>query len=254
MSNISNRFTFMEGKTRLTGYPKWTGIHDLNDPIYSGYDTLYIGPSTPDQNQYFIIGPSCATTYAPKISIYDVYTNSFEYYGILPPGLTVFTFSSDGVFVTSRPSDTPNILTTLTQYRSELDAEKDAITPKIIPVMPNQKIRFIFRDNEYQPGSEFKPDIDITYNNPWTPILILPVWPSRIGGLYTVKGYKDPGTFVYIDGVAQDEQVEHSFGVPVLYDYGPRRHYQSTLLAGQNWYDTCYHFRTVKLTEPTGPN
>lgn len=251
MSNVSNRFTFRGGRTYLTGYPKWPGVHNLNDPVYSDYDTLYIGPETPDQNQYFIIGPTCATTYVPKLSIYDVYTNSSVDCGILPPGLTVFTFFSDGDFVTSRPSDTPNILTTLTQYRPELNAKKDAITPKIIPVTANQNIKFLFQDNGYQPGSEFKPNMDITYDNPWTPILILPVFPS---GVYTVKGYKDPGTFVYIDGVAQAEQFEHSFSGPVLYDYGPRRHYQSTLSAGQNWYDTCYHFRAVNLTAPAGPN
>lgn len=257
MSNVSNRFTFRGGKTYLTGYPKWTGVHDLNDPVYSGYDTLYIGPETPDQNQYFIIGPTCATPYAPKLSIYDVYTNSSVDYGILPPGLTVFTFYSDGSFVPSRPSDTPNILTTLTQYRTELNVKEDAITPKIIPVMSNQSIKFNFQDNEYQPESKFKPTIDITYDNPWTPILILPICPSGPGTLYTVNGYKDPGAFVYIDGVEQAEEFEHSFGGPVLYDYGPRRHYQSTLSAGQNWYDTCYHFRSVNLTgktDPTGPN
>ena len=253
MSNVSSRFTFRDGKTYLTGYPKWPGVHNLNDPVYSGYDTLYIGPKTPDQNQYFIIGPTCATTHSPKLSIYDVYTNSFVDYEILPPGLTVFAFSSYGDFVTSRPSDTPNILTTLTKYRAELDAKEDAITPKIIPVTSNQNIIFNFQDNEYQPESKFKPSMDITYDNPWTPILILPVWPSGNNRLYTVKGYKDPGPFVYIDGVEQAEEFEHSFSGPVLYDYGPRWHYQSTLSAGQNWYDTCYHFRTVNLTGTTGP-
>lgn len=251
MGNVSTRFTFRDGKTYLTGYPKWPGIHDLNDPVYSGYDTLYIGPWTLDQERYFIIGPTCATTYSPKLSIYDAYSNSSLDYGILPPGLSVVSLFSWGDTQITRPNDTPNILATLGQFKAQIDAKEDAITPKIIPVTPNQNIKFSFQDNGYQPGSEFKPDLDITHDNPWTPILILPVWPSGNGALYTVKGYKDPGAFVYIDGVAQAEQVEHSFSGPVLYDYGPRWHYQSTLSAGQNWYDTCYHFRTVNLTNTT---
>ena len=248
MSNASNRFTFRDGKTYLTGYPKWTGIHDLNDPVYLGYDTLYIGPWTPDQNRYFIIGPSCATTYAPKISVYDAFTNHFLDYGILPPGLSVVSLYSWGDSNITRPDDTPNILATLSQFRHELTADQDAITPKIIPVMDRQTISFRFQDNHYQPGKEFRTDFDITKNNPWTPVLILPVGPFTSGVGYSINGQKlDTTAFVYFDYAEQGDEFTTSAMTPILFDYGPRWHYQNKLETGQHWYDTCYHFRPVNL-------
>lgn len=254
MSNVSNRFTFRDGKTYLTGYPKWTGIHDLNDPVYSEHDTLYIGPWAPDQERYFIIGPTCATPYSPKLSIYDAYTNTSIDEGILQPGLSVVSLFSWGDYEITRPNDTPNIAATLGQFQKELDADKGAITAKIIPVVNDQTISFRFQDNHYQPGKEFRPEFDITKNNPWTPILILPVWPlvSPLG--YSIKGQKlNDGVFVYHDNSELSREFTFHARTPILFDYGPRWHYQKELATGQHWYDTCYYFRTVNLTgsEPT---
>ena len=247
MSNVSNRFTFRDGRTCLTGYPKWPGIHDLNDPVYSGYDTLYIGPETPDQNQYFIIGPSCATTYTPTISLYSEVDGMFLTPEILSPGLHVY-YHIAGDFIETTPADTPNILSTLEQHRQELYADQDAITPKIIPVMIGQSISFLFQDNHYQPGKEFMPNFDITTNNPWTPMLILPVGPFTSTKGYSIKGEKlNTTAFVYFDGEEQGDEFTKSAMVPILFDYGPRWHYQNALAPGQHWYDTCYHFRFVNL-------
>lgn len=257
MSNVSNRFTFRDGKTYLTGYPKWTGIHDLNDPVYSGYDTLYIGSWTPDQERYFIIGPTCATTYSPKLSIYDAYSNSSLDYGILPPGLTVVSLFSWGDSQITRPNDTPNILATLGQFQVQLDAEQATITPKIISVRAHQNIAFKFSDNGYQPDNEFMPMADITTLNPlpWTPTLIIPVGNFNQNSQYSISGAKlDSNSFVYVDGVEKSNEFTQNFTVPVLFEYGPRRHFQSRLTTGQNWNDTCYHFWTVNLTSSAGSN
>lgn len=250
MSNVSNRFTFRDGRTYLTGYPKWPGVHDLNDPIY-GHDTLYIGPGTSDQTQFFIVGPSC-TSYAPKISAYDD-SEGFDDPEILTPGLHVFTYVN-GRFEKTTPTDTPNILPTLVTYTSFFLPIRDAQAPKIIPVENNSTIDFAFQDNDYQPEAEFRPNFDITAKNPWTPTLLLPVgdFTAEMNALtngYIIHGASpDPGAFVYIDGVEKKQEFSHSFTVPVLFEYGPRFHFQNSLGVGEHLYDTCYFFRSVNLT------
>lgn len=252
MSNVSSRFTFRDGRTYLTGYPKWPGVHNLNDPVYSGYDTLYIGPPTPDQQQYFIIGPSCPTVFTPKISIY-VGEGIFGKPTILSPGLREVHYSDDGVIVTI-PTDTPDIVATLKKAHSNAYPREDARAAKILTALKGQNIPFAFQNNYYLPEYEFRPDFDITSENPWTPLLILPVGPYPDGVGYSITGEKpDEGAFVYVDYVQKTEGFTVKFTVPVLFEYGPRRHFQVNLNAGENWNDTCYHFRTVNLTGPTGP-
>ena len=58
-----------------------------------------------------------------------------------------------------------------------------------------------------------------------------------------------PGAFVYIDGTEQKKSFTLFFTVPVIFEYGPRWHYQNALATGENWYDTCYYFWTVNLTD-----
>lgn len=249
MSNVSTRFTFRDGKTYLTGYPKWTGVHDLNDPVYSGYDTLYIGPWAPDQERYFIIGPTCATTYSPKLSIYDAYTNTSIDEGILQPGLSVVSLFSWGDYEIARPNDTPDILATLGRLQGMLSADQSAITSKIIPVIEGQIISFRFQDNDYQAINGYRPVMDITKNNPWTPILILPVGPFTGASGYTITGQiQDSGAFVYFNGAKQSGELTIAAKTPILFDYGPRWHYTEHVATGEHLYDTCYHFRTVNLS------
>lgn len=254
MGNISTRFTFRDGKTYLTGFPEWPGVHNLNDPAYSGYDTLYIGQPTPDQGQYFIIGPSCATTDTPKISIDGGLDGvGFVAPEILPPGLHVFTYNGDR-YIKTDPADTPNILATLSAAESTLLASKSGLAPKIIWVGNGQNIIYDFRDNNYQPGKDFRPANDITVNNPWTPTLILPIgdFTAREGATsngYRITSNKPASTIsVYIDGVEQKTAFSHYFTVPILFEYGPRYHYQSRLQNGQHFYDTCYLFWSINLT------
>lgn len=252
MSNVSNRFTFRDGRTYLTGYPKWSGVHNLNDPVYSGYDTLYIGEETPDQNQYFIIGPSCPTIYTPKISKFDG-DGGFDEPEILSPGLHVFTITG-GLVDQTTPTDAPNILATLGEYSAIFSATEAAQAPKIIGVANNQTVTFNFPNNQYQPGRDFLPDFDISVGNHWTPTLILPVgdftaeMEAEQNG-YSISGSQpNPSVSVYVDGVEKKTAFTQYFTVPLLFEYGPRYHYQSSLAIGQHWYDTCYYFRSVNLT------
>lgn len=251
MGNLSNRFTFRDGRTYLTGYPKWPGVHNLNDPVYSGYDTLYIGEETPDQNQYFIIGPGCPTTYTPKVSTYDG-DGGFDEPEILPPGLHVFTLVEGRVEKTT-PTDTPNILATLGEYSAIYSATKAAQAPKIITVANDETVTFNFLNNQYQAGRDFLPDFDISSGNRWTPTLILPVgnFAATMGAPhngYAISGNQPyPGVSVYVDDVEKKTAFTQYFTVPVLFEYGPRFHFQKSLAVGEHFYDTCYFFRTVNL-------
>lgn len=252
MSNLSNRFTFRDGKTYLTGYPRWPGVHNLNDPLYSGGVTLYIGPATPDQDQYFIIGPACATTNAPKVAKYDQ-DEGFGEPEILTPGLHVFTWT-ESEFVETKPTDTANIMPTLREYTTAFSGDEAAQAPKIIVVKNHDSVTFNFNDNNYQPGKEFRPTYDVAAENPWTPTLILPVgdFTAEMGAAqngYSIFGNQpSSGAFVYVDGVEKKQSFTQYFTVPVLFEYGPRFHFQHSLSAGQHFYDTCYYFRSVNLT------
>lgn len=252
MSNVSSRFTFRDGRTYLTGYPRWPGVHNLNDPAYSGYDTLYIGEETPDQNQYFIIGPGCPTTDTPKISTYDN-DDGFREPVILSPGLHVFS-AVEGRIEHTLPTDTPNILATLTAYADTFSAARATQAPKIICVANNETVTFNFPNNQYQPGRNFLPDFDISSGNRWTPTLILPVGNFTAEMDATQNGYSisgsqpNPGVSVYVDGVEKKTTFTQYFTVPVLFEYGPRYHFQTSLAIGEHFYDTCYFFRSVNLT------
>lgn len=241
MSNVSSRFTFRNGRTYLTGYPKWSGVHNLNDSVYSGYDTLYIGDETPDQNQYFIIGPGCPTINTPKVSTYDG-DGGFDEPEILTPGLHVFT-CVEGRLEKATPTDTPDILTTLSEYSAFFSASEAAQAPKIIAVANNETVAFDFPNNEYQPGRDFLPSFDISDGNHWTPTLILPVggFIAEMGAEqngYAISGSQPyPGVSVYVDGVEKKTPFTQYFTVPVLFEYGPRYHYQSRLGVGQHFYD-----------------
>lgn len=262
MGNISTRFTFRDGKTYLTGFPKWTGIHDLNDPVYSGYDTLYIGPPTADQNRYYIIGPSRTSVNSPKLGIESVDPLSPD---IISPGLHDIEFDDDGYSLDTVTSDIPNVLPTLEEFRTELYANQDGQTAKIIPVRNNWTISFSFSNMQYQADNNFLPKYGIsTEIDSWPCTLLLPLGSftaptgATENGYSIYANYQEEGAFVYIDGKEKTgEQFKHFFTVPVLLEYGPRRHFQSTLGAGQHWYDTCYHFRSVNLTntaiQPGGP-
>ena len=251
MGNLSNRFTLRDGRTYLTGYPRWPGVHNLNDPAYSGYDTLYIGAETPDQNQYFIIGPGCPTTATPKISTYDE-DDGFDEPRILSPGLHVFSLV-EGRVEHTLTTDTPNILATLTAYADTFSATHTAQAPKIISVANNETITFDFPNNQYQPQRNFLPDFDISSGNRWTPTLILPVgsFSAQIGAThngYAISGSQPyPGVSVYVNDVEKKTAFTQYFTMPVLFEYGPRYHYQSSLAIGQHWYDTCYYFRLINL-------
>lgn len=251
MANLSNRFTFRDGRTYLTGYPKWPGVHNLADPVYSGCGTLYIGDETADQNQYFIIGPACPTEYTPKVSTYDG-DGGFDEPEILPPGLHVFSLV-EGRIEKTTPTDVPNILTTLGEYSAIFSATEAAQAPKIISVTNNETVTFNFPNNQYQAGRDFLPDFDISSGNRWTPTLILPVgnFAAKVGAPhngYAISGSQpNPGVSVYVDNVEKKAAFTQYFTMPVLFEYGPRYHYQSTLAIGQHWYDTCYYFRLINL-------
>lgn len=254
MGNVSTRFTFRNGRTYLTGFPKWPGVHDLNDPIYSGYDTLYIGPKTPDEWEYFIIGPEYPSTLSPKLGV-TYHDDDYQLEGgsMLTPGLHVFVGNYDDEGYHELEQDPANIFPSLDSYTTSHPAQ-NAETMKVLPVLNNHTVVCAFGDMQYDPANNFLPKAEPGFDPPYPVTLILPIgdFTPEMGA--NKNGYKvscgsPESVYVYgPDGNRVENKTFYST-VPLLLRSGPRYHFQQALGVGENYYDTCYVFSKVNLTD-----
>lgn len=257
MSNVSTRFTFRDGKTYLTGYPEWPGVHNLNEPIYQQYDTLYIGPKIPGQEVYYIIGPEYTTGEAPKLGVTH-HDDDYQLEGgsVLTPGLHVFVPNADDEGYHELQQDPANIIPTLVPYSPNVRVARDAQLCRIVPVVNNQNVYFQFGDMGYNAGNNFIPKQEPAFAVPFPSTLILPVgnFAAQVGAKtngYAIKPETiAPTAFVYApDGKRLTGSFSYYSTMPIVVESGPRIHYQASGLGlGQHWYDTCYYIQEVSLT------